>query len=450
MSHPNIEIRRDEKDNITYLSLIFMLLSIFTLESFISSSFLEILLSGIALLLMIFTYTFKQKNIYISKVEIMWFIFLVYFTFNILLHREYKTIYFLDVYIFSFASLFLLLNKIDLEYYVKSFIIILSCSLIYAMSGIFQYLYTDLYINSILFRFSSEEINEIMRLYRNNHFTGFTNQTAYLAGFIVLGIGVTVIFLSTVNKRTYKILLIAVLFILIYALILTGKRAHVLFTVVSLLITYLFSTDIKKFFNQIIKILLSLFVFLCLITIVFLNYTPRSDSQFGKLFTIFSETVNRFSAGEDITSGRIYLYNYAINLFREHPIFGIGFRQFRELSAGILRLYKGSHPHNIYIQLLTELGLVGLVLFMLPVIYVYIKTIKMLLTVNSISTLNNKLIVTLQYSLFIQSFFILYGLTGNLLTDHIFLLIYFFAVSILLSTMKYIQTNNISSLSILK
>src|SRR5699024_230081 len=98
---------------------------------------------------------------------------------------------------------------------------------------------------------------------------------------------------------------------------------------------------------------------------------------------------------------------------------------------------SGSHPHNIYIQLLTELGLIGFILFVIPLIYALIKTAKLLISANKHTISNSYWKIGLQVSLFIQLFFILYGFTGNLLTDHMYILIYVFAVSITLSTIKF-------------
>src|SRR5699024_6737609 len=127
----------------------------------------------------------------------------------------------------------------------------------------------------------------------------------------------------------------------------------------------LFSTDVKKFFNQLIKVTLGIATFLFMCIIAFANYTPGLDSQFGKLYIRLESTIKGFLAGEDITSGRIYLYEHAFKLFNESPILGIGWRRFQELSVGVINLDRGSHPHNIYFQLLTELGIIGFVLFLI-------------------------------------------------------------------------------------
>ena len=70
-------------------------------------------------------------------------------------------------------------------------------------------------------------------------------------------------------------------------------------------------------------------------------------------------------------------YDVAINLFSDNPFFGKGPGMFRELCPAIASIDSCStHPHNNYIQLLAETGIIGtlplIILFML-VIYIFFK-----------------------------------------------------------------------------
>jgi O-antigen ligase len=62
-------------------------------------------------------------------------------------------------------------------------------------------------------------------------------------------------------------------------------------------------------------------------------------------------------------------YKIAINMFKEKPLFGHGVKMFRDYCAKpknfVVEYGCTTHPHNIYMQLLAETGLVGffLVLF---------------------------------------------------------------------------------------
>lgn len=432
------------RNNVLLLSTVFFMISILTLKTFISSNLLEVMLLSTTIISLILYYMISNESLFLYRVEIMWFIFLIYFTFNILYQGRFMKLHMLDIFIFMFIILLLLLYKTNVSYFVTSFKIIFWFSFVYALSAMFQYINMDLYSNLILHRFNSNETEEILRLYRNNNYTGFTSQTAYLAGFLVYGTGVIFVLYRNTIKRAYRIILVLSLPVLFYSLLLTGKRGHLLFMIIALMVTYLFSTEPKRFFNQTFKIIIGIVFFIFTFIIAFANYTPNIDSQVGKLYLRIERTIEGFLAGEDVTSGRIYLYEHALKLFNESPILGIGWRRFQELSVGVINLDRGSHPHNIYFQLLTELGIIGFILFMIPVVYVFIRTIRLLMNSDAIFSHDSRWKIALQYSLYVQSFFLLYGITGNLLTDHIFLLMYFFAITIVLSSMKYAELHQVS------
>lgn len=444
MLDKSIDIQNKKMNKLLLFSTFTFMLGILTIKTFISSNVLELLLLSLTLVLLIFHYIISNKHITIYQFEIMWFIFLIYFLFNILYQGRFMKIHILDIFILTFIFLFLLLYKVNINYFITAFKLIFIFSLIYALSAIFQYIYMDLYSKYFLNKFNADQIEEILSLYRNGNYTGFTSQTAYLAGFLVFGIGIVFILFRSMNERFYRVIFIIGLPLLLYSLLLTGKRGHLLFMLVSLVIASLFSTESKRFFNQLIKVAFLLIMFLFLGLIIFANYNPDNDSQFGKMYLKIKNTIEGFILGEDVTSGRITLYEHALKLFNEAPILGIGWRGFYESSLGVIRLDKLSHPHNIYIQLLTELGIVGFILFMIPVVFAFIRTIRLLMNADTIFSHDLRWKTVLQYSLYLQTFFLLYGITGNLLTDHIFLLMYFFGVAIMLSSQKYIKINKLS------
>ena len=63
------------------------------------------------------------------------------------------------------------------------------------------------------------------------------------------------------------------------------------------------------------------------------------------------------------------LYSVSINIFKDHQLFGIGpklFRIYCNFEEYKIRFGCSTHPHNTYIQLLTETGIFGT----LPIIFV--------------------------------------------------------------------------------
>lgn len=71
-----------------------------------------------------------------------------------------------------------------------------------------------------------------------------------------------------------------------------------------------------------------------------------------------------------LTSGRLDLWKKALELFREKPVFGIGWEQFMNHNT-----YEHD-VHNTYLQWLCETGIVGFVLLMVPTAGMYLITLR--------------------------------------------------------------------------
>lgn len=418
------------------LSMVIFTLGTFTLETFISSRNIEMICIALTVITLIIAYLISNKRITIYKVEIMWLFFIFYFILNIAFHEKIELLNIIDLVTFTFMFIFLLLVKIDTKYFKISIVIILLLSIIYSLSSIFQYLNIDLYRRLILPRFSVDRAQELWRLYSGGSYTGFTWQTAFISGYIVCGLGIILLSYNYIKNTKMRFILLVNIPILLIALFMGGKRAHLIFMIIAFLVTYIFSKGNKKLIVRMLKAVLLIFM-LVLFAILSMIIIDKDEGPFINLLTKFNDTIESFLAGEDITSGRIHLYDYALQYFLENPFIGIGWREFKEVSVGVINMNKGSHPHNIYIQLLTELGIPGFILFIIPTIYILVITFKLLLNYNNTFEGCMKWKFYIQFSLYIQIFFLLYGITGNLLTDHLYLYMYMFAVAIILSAIKY-------------
>ena len=76
----------------------------------------------------------------------------------------------------------------------------------------------------------------------------------------------------------------------------------------------------------------------------------------------------------------------AIKMFETNPIFGVGIKNFRKLCSKdqykISELSCSTHPHNTYIQLLAETGIIGFLIILLCFIYFSFVSIKYLFSKN--------------------------------------------------------------------
>lgn len=432
----NIENKKNT-NRIVMLAMIIFVIGTFTIDSFVSSYQVERIYLISTILLLIFSYILTEERLYLYKTDAMWFMFFIYFLLNMTYHGEFQMLYTMDILAFGFTFSFLILAKIDAKYIKSSLKFMYIISIIYAFSSLFQYWFMDIYSKVVLNRFTPSQIDEVLRSYARGNYSGFTWQTAFISGYIVFGLGIAFFSYKNVKNSLTRLFMLASIPLLFLSLFMAGKRSHIVFMIVSLIVTLLFSNEFKKILSQFLKVVIGIILGAIALAVTFMIVSFDEDSQVGKLFNRLIETTERVIAGEDVTSGRVILYDFAFKLFRDNPILGIGWRTYSESSIGVLNADRASHPHNIYIQLLTELGIIGFILFLIPVIYTLIKTTKLLLNYNKFFEGNLQWKFMLQFSLYIQVFFLMYGLTGNLLTDRLYLFMYVFAVSIILSAIKY-------------
>ena len=85
-------------------------------------------------------------------------------------------------------------------------------------------------------------------------------------------------------------------------------------------------------------------------------------------------TFEQILSGQDISSGRLELYALAVDAFRAHPLFGIGWDQFHTLIPPEFLALHGQDVedvHCIYLQFFTETGIVGAPFLIAPLLYTY-------------------------------------------------------------------------------
>ena len=186
----------------------------------------------------------------------------------------------------------------------------------------------------------------------------FVHSTAYIHSNIILfgttldpnyiGLPLVVAFSMLIfdflNKKK-SLLVISELFIIALAILLTASRGNfvsLLVCIIGNIVFFLKNRDIGLTRKAIILAIsvLGLILF----------YRLASNN-----FNLFFERMTTFTSGGDISNGRFELWNQAIQLWSEYPIWGNGFES--------LGRRGGLGVHNTYIQLLCDSGLIGFSLF---------------------------------------------------------------------------------------
>ena len=209
--------------------------------------------------------------------------------------------------------------------------------------------------------------------------------------------------------------------LVLLALILTMKRAHLIFGILTIGIVYLVENK-QSFSKSIVKLLL-------LVGIVGFSglvlYLIKPE-----LFSIFDRFQNMKGG-----SGRTEFWSYALQFWSESPITGIGWMQFQERYSNFD--WTTYNVHNVFIQILCETGILGMSCF-LYFIYSMWKRLKFLL--KNISKFNEKQKLLVRYSALLQVFFFCYCLTGNCLYDNT---LFYFAIASGISVSMYNQIKQI-------
>lgn len=328
------------------LTLLFPLLG-FSL--IISSSIIATLLPNIPLinsiipviggLTIIGSFLQKQENKQfanqLSTVEIMsliWFVWAIFSNPNASLLGSDRT------WIFTFIQLWvlvLLTNKLvvttkDQKVLMVMFIITI---LVSALSIIIQ-----------------NGISEVSLSNRASGLSGGANTSAryFTYGFILLSY-----FLGEPkNKLFVRIIILFGLGILVIALLNTVSRTGFLLFLISIFLLLRFS--LKRFSSSI-----AIFVFVGVLIVI--NLSDINNSVLSP-----ERMINSVMLGSDTVGYRYYLWKAGWAMWLDHPITGVGIGQFgRYLGSYWVssQPITGATPHNTYIQVLSETGIIGLIIF---------------------------------------------------------------------------------------
>ena len=339
---------------------------------------------GVSLFLVLYT---KLKNKTLNKQKNYLFVFLLL---SIFLPSFYNNAYIYDgmigiylYYVFSIMFGIVIyysdLSKDNIDLIFK-ILIIGACvtSIITWLSMIFPNFYIDI-IKFLFPKDISETVINDFLMYGAK--AGLTDHYSRNAFFIITGILGNIYFYKQNKKNN---LIMSGYFLL--TLIMIGKRAHFLFLILSIIIFFLIINKniIKKIkIKNITKILLLFLLAIFLIKIIF----PNTLNVFTRLLDF-----------ENISNGRMDLYNRILRLTRENNFFPIGWGQFSKSLE-----YNFAGLHNDYLQILCETGIIGFLMIISPNI--------IFLNYTIIYAKNEK--TMLSYLILIYNvFYMLYSFTG--------------------------------------
>ena len=170
------------------------------------------------------------------------------------------------------------------------------------------------------------------------------------------------------EKSKYEIYYIGILFILVDILIyISGERASFFFLNLSTIFIIILIKEYQKF--RLITFLIAL--------VLIAGLTLSSDKLSNRMIKGPAQSMGLVKDAQSkniFTPGHDSLIKTAFNMFKDKPIFGHGPKMFRVICSNEKYATGVSpcmtHPHNFYVQLLAETGLIGFLFLFTTFFYV--------------------------------------------------------------------------------
>ena len=193
----------------------------------------------------------------------------------------------------------------------------------------------------------------------------------YLNGFFFLILG----YLFNISYKNYKIFVVCIILTVIFLICvsLTGERSNTIKAIVGLSTFFLLNNKLKIKYRVI--------TFLSLIIII---STMISNSDYLK-YRYYENIINPLindDKREKFLNNNIYIKHYKSGyaVYKNYPLFGVGNKNYR-IETNNNRFTKknyfpDTHPHQIYLEFLSEHGLIGTLLFLSIIFFIIFRNIK--------------------------------------------------------------------------
>tara|TARA_B110000008_G_scaffold171947_1_gene171614 strand:- start:1200 stop:2468 length:1269 start_codon:yes stop_codon:yes gene_type:complete len=309
-----------------------------------------------------FFYDKEVKNFFKNRLFVYFIIFCIYLILNSIFISSEKyislksSIFYFRFGVFSLCTWYLVDKYENLMKYI--FISILFCFLILILDGYIQY-----FFGKNIFGWKLYPGPRISSFFGDELIYG-----SYLSRFLPILFGFMI--LNYELRKIDKNILYLTYFIFILAdvaVFLSGERTAFFFINLGAILFILSSQNYK--------ITRSLIFISSLILISVFSFVSTDSKK-----RIIDQTFDEMNIGNDnfyaFTKTHHEHYKSALMMYKDYPIFGIGHKNYRFYCND--KKYKISvnscttHPHNAYIQILTELGLIGII-FVLPLTFIIFK-----------------------------------------------------------------------------
>jgi O-antigen ligase len=339
------------------------------------------------------------KNKIFIYLLIIWLYFIINLFFSNYFYESLPRAIFFFRFILLFISIVYLINKIKNElYYVIFFWLIF-----------FTFIYIDLIVQ---YFFNKNLFNQVSPW--PGRLSGIMGSKLKIAHLII---GFVPLIAGFFYQKKKFILSLTIIFLTCLMLIIINERSN---TLRFFIITFLFIVFIKNFSfrNKVFFFASIIFLFFSIIFFSKGDYSLKQRYWNEPMATFSNKSI--LEGIKNTTYGAHYFT--AIKIFKNYPLLGSGIRTFRmecfkeiyddkSLSANAQRC--STHPHQIYFEILSELGIVGFVVFFGLFFYIIFKKIINFFKINNYFVLAPTLYVLVVFLPLLPSgsFFVSFGAT---------------------------------------
>lgn len=280
-----------------------------------------------------------------------------------------------------FLLIFFYIFENNKDFFKNLKFVVLICLIILFIDSIIQYFYGQ----------------NILGYPKDSRISSFFRDEKILGSYIVKLVPIYISLYYFEKKKTrlnYKILIV-LLSSLLLILLSSERSALGLYLLYLFLLSVIFYKDFKR-------LLIYGFVIIAFLTTIILNSEGVYNRYVNVLIDQFkvtkSQNINKSKKFYYFTEGHDNLFYTAFSMFKEKPLIGHGTKNFRvkcnnqkyhRNSDNNINLACNTHPHNFYLQILAENGILGFIF--LSTIFIYF----LYLFIKNTFSKNNKQILNL-------------------------------------------------------
>jgi len=276
------------------------------------------------------------------------------------LKNSFSQIRFLTLTLFIYQNF-------NLKSYTLFFSIIFACILLVGIDNNIQF-FTGLDI----FGYPAEGYSYNVRIFElkatDPYFIGRLSgpfRDELISGAFLVKLGIVVLFYLASNFQKFsnrnKFFFILLILFILQSILITGERTSSILFICLLFILLFNLISFKKAF--IVSIILTFFISLLIVNSNFLK--NRSN-----------DTINILSDYKNSSYGR--LASSSFHLWKKNLLFGVGLKNYRVECDNLIDpfpdhkfQYCSSHPHNTFLELLSETGIFGIILYLLFIFFFF-------------------------------------------------------------------------------